>query len=41
MYGLIERGTAKRPRIAKGMRGTVELRFKEDFAPVTGDVRRR
>ncbi len=34
MFGLIERGTAKRPRIAKGMRGTVELRFKEDFAPV-------
>jgi hypothetical protein len=34
MYGLIERGTVKRPRIAKGMRGVVELRFKEDFAPV-------
>lgn len=34
MYGLIERGAAKRPRIATGMRGVVELRFKEDFAPV-------
>ena len=34
MFGLIERGAHKRPRIAKGLRGTVELRFKEDFAPV-------
>jgi hypothetical protein len=34
MFGLIERGTHKRPRIAKAVRGTVELRFKEDFAPV-------
>ena len=24
----------RRPRIAKGMRGTVEMRFKEEFAPV-------
>jgi hypothetical protein len=34
MYGLIERGAAKRPKIAKELRGTVEIRFKEDFAPV-------
>lgn len=34
MFGLIERGAHKRPRIAKSVRGTVELRFKEDFAPV-------
>jgi hypothetical protein len=34
MFGLIERGAHKRPRIAKAVRGTVELRFKEDFAPV-------
>jgi hypothetical protein len=34
MYGLIERGAAKRPRIAKSLRGRVEIRFREDFAPV-------
>jgi hypothetical protein len=34
LFGLIERGAHKRPRIAKSVRGTVELRFKEDFAPV-------
>jgi hypothetical protein len=34
MYGLIERGAARRPRIARSLRGTVEIRFKEDFAPV-------
>jgi hypothetical protein len=34
MYGLIDRGAAKRPKIAKELRGTVEIRFKEDFAPV-------
>jgi hypothetical protein len=34
MYGLIERGAAKRPKIAKELRGSVEIRFKEDFAPV-------
>ncbi len=34
MYGLVERGLARRPKIAKVIRGTVEIRFKEDFAPV-------
>jgi hypothetical protein len=33
MYGLIDRGAHKRPKIAKGLRGRVEIRFKEDFAP--------
>jgi hypothetical protein len=34
MYALIERGVAKRPKIAKGLRGSVEIRFKEAFAPM-------
>lgn len=34
MFGLIERGAHKRPKIAKELRGNVEIRFKEDFAPV-------
>jgi hypothetical protein len=34
LYGLIERGAAKRPGIARGMRGNVEIRFRENFAPV-------
>ena len=34
IYGLVERGLGKRPRIAKVIRGTVEFRFKEDIAPV-------
>ena len=34
LYGLIERGAAKRPKIAKELRGSVEIRFKEDYAPV-------
>jgi hypothetical protein len=34
LYGLIERGAARRPRIARSLRGTVEIRFKEDFAHV-------
>jgi hypothetical protein len=34
MFGLVERGAAKRPRVARSLRGTIEIRFKEDFAPV-------
>ncbi len=34
MFGLVERGLTKRPRIAKVIRGTVEFRFEEDFATV-------
>jgi hypothetical protein len=34
MYGLVERGADRRPKIARALRGEVELRFDEDFAPV-------
>ena len=34
MYGLVEHGASRRPKIAKELRGTLELRFSEDFAPV-------
>lgn len=34
IYGLVDRGLAKRPRVAKVIRGTVEFRFEEDFATV-------
>ncbi len=34
IYGLVERGMQRRPRVAKTIRGTVEFRFEEDFAPV-------
>lgn len=34
MYGLIERGAAKRPKIAKALRGSMEIRFREDYASV-------
>jgi hypothetical protein len=34
MYGLVERGVGRRPRIARSIRGTVEFRFREDFAPL-------
>jgi hypothetical protein len=34
LYVLPERGAHRRPKIAKGMQGVVELRFNEGFAPV-------
>jgi hypothetical protein len=34
LYALVERGAGRRPKIAAGMRGVVELRFREQFAPV-------
>ena len=34
IYGLVDRGLEKRPRIARTIRGTVEFRFEEDFATV-------
>jgi hypothetical protein len=34
LLGLIERGAAKRPTLAKELRGSIEIRFREDFAPV-------
>jgi hypothetical protein len=34
MFGLIERGAARRPKLARSLRGTVEIRFAEDYAPV-------
>jgi hypothetical protein len=34
MYAMVERGLARRPRVAKVIRGTVEFRFEEDFAAI-------
>ncbi|MDQ6749769.1 MAG: hypothetical protein M3Z33_03295 [Actinomycetota bacterium] len=34
MFGLVQLGTTKRPQLAQDLRGLVELRFREDFAPV-------
>jgi hypothetical protein len=34
LYVLIERGAAKRPKVASSLTGTVEVRFTEDFAAV-------
>ncbi len=34
MYGLLEHGVERRPEVARSMRGSVVLRFDEDFAPV-------
>ena len=34
LLALVERGAAKRPRVARDMRGRVEIRFAEDYAPV-------
>jgi hypothetical protein len=34
LFALLERGTQRRPEVARGMRGRVELRFEEDIAPV-------
>jgi ubiquinone biosynthesis protein UbiJ len=34
VYVLIERGASKRPTLARGARGVVELRFSEPIAPV-------
>jgi hypothetical protein len=34
LFGLIEHGVGKRPGAARSLRGRVELRFAEDFAPI-------
>jgi hypothetical protein len=34
LFGLVERGARKRPALAREMRGLVEIRFRERFAPV-------
>lgn len=34
MFGLLERGASLRPKIARGLRGEVLIRFTEDFAPI-------
>jgi len=34
IYGLVELGKLRRPELARQMRGRVELRFREDLAPV-------
>ena len=39
IYALIERGVGRRPKVAKGLRGTVEIQFKEGFAPVRIEFR--
>ena len=33
----MERGAAKRPRIARELRGRIEIRFAEDYSPVRLD----
>ena len=34
LLALVERGAARRPRVAGQLRGRVEIRFAEDYAPV-------
>jgi hypothetical protein len=34
VLGLVERGAVKRPKLARELRGNVEIRFEEDYAPV-------
>jgi hypothetical protein len=34
LIALVERGATKRPRIARELRGRVEIRFAEEYAPV-------
>jgi hypothetical protein len=34
MYGLVDRGVTKRPALARALRGNVEIRLKEEFAPI-------
>jgi hypothetical protein len=34
LFGLVEHGARKRPELARRLRGLVEIRFKEHFAPV-------
>jgi hypothetical protein len=34
MFGLVEHGARKRPALAQELRGLVEIRFHERFAPV-------
>jgi hypothetical protein len=37
LLALVERGAVKRPRVARELRGRVEIRFAEDYAPVRLD----
>ena len=37
LLALVERGAAKRPRVARETQGRVEIRFAEDYAPVRLD----
>jgi hypothetical protein len=34
LLALVERGATRRPRVAREVRGRVEIRFAEDYAPV-------
>jgi hypothetical protein len=40
LLALVERGAAKRPRVARETQGRVEIRFAEDYAPVRLDFQR-
>jgi hypothetical protein len=35
IFALVERGVDRRPMLAEGLEGEIELRFAEDIAPVT------
>jgi len=37
MFGLIEHGAQRRPGEARSLRGRIELRFTEDYAPIRID----
>jgi hypothetical protein len=41
IFGLIERGLAREPEVARKMRGRVVFRFSEDFSPVRISFRPR
>jgi hypothetical protein len=41
IFGLIERGIAREPELAKGMRGRVVFRFSEEFSPLRISFRPR
>lgn len=41
IFGLVERGIAREPELAAGMRGRVVFRFREDFSPLRVSFRAR
>jgi hypothetical protein len=34
LFGLVDRGAERRPDAANAIRGRIEIRFEEDFAPI-------